>query len=67
MIGVQMGAHNKIDLLHLYAHGREVGQVGALLMVPLGEHGAFFVVADAGVNHDSMARGTDKLALHADH
>ena len=63
MVDMEMGAHDVVDLFRLHAGGRQFGHIGGVQHVEHGPPRARFVVADAGVDQDRVARGFDNVGL----
>ena len=68
MVGVQMRAHDKIDIVDAKSAGRQILLVAiGIHHVPKGARRPRLVVADAAVDHDGVVRRLHDVALDAEH
>ena len=68
MVGVQMRAHDKIDIVHAETTCREVFFVAiGIHHVPEAPRRSRFVVADAAIDHDGVMRCLHDVALDTEH
>src|SRR6185437_7907570 len=68
MVGVQVRAHDKIDIIHAESACREVLLVAiGIHHVPKTPRRSRLVVADAGIDHDRVMRRLYDVALDAEH
>jgi hypothetical protein len=68
MVGVQMRAHNKIDVVHTESARREVLLVAiGIHHVPEAPRRSRLVVAHAAIDHDSVVRCLHYVALDTEH
>ena len=68
VIGVQMRAHDKIDIVHAESACREVLLVAiGIHHVPEASRGSRLMVAYAAVDHDRVVRCLHDVALNAEH
>ncbi|HEY6979555.1 MAG TPA: hypothetical protein VH499_01265 [Reyranella sp.] len=66
MIDMQVCAHHHVDLVRLDARRRQTLEIPGLHHVPLRPIGARLVIADTGVDQDTLAADLDQPAMDAE-